>query len=186
MPRPTSVPALTGSQTLYILEKLVDQKKVFGADIREQLAGMWQEMNFLEKRLSELRSMVGSVHPIRSVKKAAKRVVARAKRVTKTPEAAASRKLQGQYILGLLNAPIARRQMRARQFTRDVIDTLGHRLRELRIPSPDDRRAVGVGRRLQSVIDRKETFKRQIRETIRAIEPDIPRTAKGRPGWSMR
>jgi len=89
-------------------------------------------------------------------------------------------------LLGLLNAPITRRQMRARQFTRDVIDTLGHRLREVRIPSPDDRRAVLIGRQLQTVIDRKESFKREIRETIRAIEPDIPRTAKGRPGWSMR
>jgi len=105
MPRRATVPALTGSQALYILEKLVDQKKVSAADVRAQLAGMWQEMNFLENRLSELLGMVGSVHPVRAAKKVAKRVVARAKRAAKTPEAAASRKLQGQYIAYIRQIP---------------------------------------------------------------------------------
>ncbi len=49
------------------------------ADERRHLAGIWQEMNFPEKRLSELRGVVGSVHPVGAAK---------------TPEAAASRNLQ--------------------------------------------------------------------------------------------
>jgi len=105
MPRPAKVPALTGSQAIYVLEKLIDEGKVSAADVRRHLAGMWQEMNFLEKRLSELRSMVGSVHPVRRAKRAIKRAAARVKRVAKTPEAAASRKLQGQYIAYIRQLP---------------------------------------------------------------------------------
>ena len=40
----------------------------------------------------------------------------------------------------LLNAPLVRRQMRAVQFTRDVIDTLGKRLFEIRLPIPKDKK----------------------------------------------
>ena len=38
----------------------------------------------------------------------------------------------------LLNLPIVRQQMRNKQFTRDVIDTLGHRIRECVLPVPKD------------------------------------------------
>jgi type I restriction enzyme M protein len=41
-------------------------------------------------------------------------------------------------LLALLNMPIVRRQMKAKQFTRDVIDTLGKRLYEIAIPVPKD------------------------------------------------
>ncbi|KAA0698100.1 hypothetical protein DTW90_14490 [Neorhizobium sp. P12A] len=47
----------------------------------------------------------------------------------------------------LLNIPIVRKQMRNKQFTRDVIDTLGHRLREVILPVPRDagvREAIGA------------------------------------------
>ena len=39
-------------------------------------------------------------------------------------------------ILGLLNSYIVKRQMRTKQFTRDVIDTLGQRLKEVVLPIP--------------------------------------------------
>jgi hypothetical protein len=105
MPRRAEVPSLTGQQATYILGKLIDEGKVSAADVRRQLAGMWQEMSFLEKRLAELRGMVGSVHPVRRARRAIKRVAARVKRVAKTPEAAASRKLQGQYIAYIRQIP---------------------------------------------------------------------------------
>lgn len=38
----------------------------------------------------------------------------------------------------LLNTPVVRRQMRSKQFTRDVIDTLGQRIREVVLPIPKD------------------------------------------------
>lgn|GEM_PF-95942 len=41
-------------------------------------------------------------------------------------------------LLALLNTPIVRRQMRAKQFTRDIIDTLGKRLFEVVLPIPKD------------------------------------------------
>jgi hypothetical protein len=41
----------------------------------------------------------------------------------------------------LLNLPIVRQQMRNKQFTRDVIDTLGHRIREVVLPVPKDPKA---------------------------------------------
>jgi len=44
----------------------------------------------------------------------------------------------------LLNLSIVRRQMRSKQFTRDVIDTLGHRLREVVLPLPNDKVIRGL------------------------------------------
>ena len=60
---------------------------------------MWQEMSFIEKRLSELRAVAGTAHPVRSVKKAVRKVSKRVRqRREVTPEVAASRKVQGQYL----------------------------------------------------------------------------------------
>jgi hypothetical protein len=42
-------------------------------------------------------------------------------------------------LLALLNCPIVKRQMRAKQFTRDVIDTLGRRIFEVILPIPKDK-----------------------------------------------
>ena len=47
-------------------------------------------------------------------------------------------KMNPYLLLALLNAPIVRRQMRAKQFTRDIIDTLGRRLFEVFLPIPKD------------------------------------------------
>jgi hypothetical protein len=47
--------------------------------------------------------------------------------------------------LGLMNAYIVKRQMRTKQFTRDVIDTLGNRIEEVVLPipkSPELRKAI--------------------------------------------
>ena len=48
-----------------------------------------------------------------------------------TPEA-----LDPHLLLALLWCDVVRRQMRAKRFTRDVIDTLGHRFEELVLPLP--------------------------------------------------
>lgn len=42
-------------------------------------------------------------------------------------------------LLALLNCPIVKRQMRAKQFTRDVIDTLGKRIFEVILPVAKDK-----------------------------------------------
>jgi type I restriction enzyme M protein len=41
-------------------------------------------------------------------------------------------------LFACLNAPIVKRQIRAKQFTQDIIDTLGNRILELRLPIPRD------------------------------------------------
>ncbi len=56
------------------------------------------------------------------------------------------RRLQPALLYAMLNLPFVRRQMRNKQFTRDVIDTLGRRLREVHLPVPKDaevRSAIG-------------------------------------------
>jgi len=52
-------------------------------------------------------------------------------------------------LLGLLNLPLVRRQMRAKQFTRDVIDTLGKRFFEVLIPDPMSQSARLLGGKLR-------------------------------------
>ncbi|MCL4369301.1 MAG: hypothetical protein M1380_00085 [Chloroflexi bacterium] len=56
-------------------------------------------------------------------------------------------------LLALLNCPIVRRQMRSKQFTRDIIDTLGKRIFEVLIPVPKD-------------VDKRLTIARLTRETV--------------------
>ena len=56
------------------------------------------------------------------------------------------KRLSPGWCYALLNLSIVRQQMRNKQFTRDVIDTLGHRIREVFLPVPKDpkvRAAVG-------------------------------------------
>lgn len=45
-------------------------------------------------------------------------------------------------LFALLNSPFVRRQIRNKQFTRDVIDTLGQRLFELVLPLPKSKQAI--------------------------------------------
>lgn len=89
-------------------------------------------------------------------------------------------------LLGLLNLPIVRRQMRARQFTRDVIDTLGKRLLEIRIPNPDDEFSRNLGVEVQTITADSAATKAEIGKVIEKLEPPSPPQVRGRPGWSMR
>ncbi len=58
-------------------------------------------------------------------------------------------------LLALLNCPIVKRQMRAKQFTRDVIDTLGKRIFEVILPIPKDK-------------ELRERIARETRDTVLA------------------
>lgn len=59
-------------------------------------------------------------------------------------------------LLGLLNSYIVKRQMRTKQFTRDVIDTLGQRLREVFIPIPQSETLrQAISRRIKDIIDNR-------------------------------
>jgi len=64
-------------------------------------------------------------------------------------------RLDPYFLLALLNCPIVKRQMRAKQFTRDVIDTLGKRIYEVILPIPKDKRL-------------RDKIARETRETVLA------------------
>lgn len=56
-----------------------------------------------------------------------------------------SKKLDPFLLLALLNAPVVKRQIRSKQFTQDIIDTIGRRLWEVVVPIPqgeDERNAI--------------------------------------------
>lgn len=66
-------------------------------------------------------------------------------------------------LLGLLNSYVVKRQIRTKQFTRDVIDTLGQRLKEVIIPipnSPELRMAISaeVKRIVNNRIEARDTI----------------------------
>lgn len=89
-------------------------------------------------------------------------------------------------LLAFLNLPVVRRQMRARQFTRDVIDTLGYRILEVRIPSPLTSEAEKLAATVADVMAEKAELKRDIWSVVKTLEPPVPALSTGRPGWSMR
>ena len=84
-------------------------------------------------------------------------------------------KLDPYLLLALLNTPIVRRQMRAKQFTRDIIDTLGKRLFEVVLPIPKDaalrRRVAEETRRVIETRVQLRNRAREIALEVEGIEP---------------
>lgn len=89
-------------------------------------------------------------------------------------------------LLLALNLPLVRQQLRARQFTRDVIDTLGKRLLEVMVPPLTSERWRSLGVRLGGAMQRKVSAKTAIGRSIDLLEPPAPKVISGRPSWSMR
>ncbi len=59
-------------------------------------------------------------------------------------------------LLGLLNSYVVKRQIRSRQFTRDVIDTLGKRLADVRLPIPKDAHlSLGISKHVRAVVENR-------------------------------
>ncbi len=79
-------------------------------------------------------------------------------------------------LLALLNAPIVRRQMRAKQFTRDIIDTLGKRLFEVLLPVPKDTGLrARVAKEAREVIETRAKLRDRIKKI--AIQVEEPGTS---------
>ena len=95
-------------------------------------------------------------------------------------------KLSPYALMGILNLPAVRRQMRCKQFTRDVIDTLGPRLLEVRVPPPSSEIAKIMQMIVRTVMGMKGEIKTLMTKAIDPVEPAVPASAVGRPGWSMR
>lgn len=74
-------------------------------------------------------------------------------------------------LLTLLNAPIVRRQMRAKQFTRDIIDTLGKRLFEVLLPIPKDAGICDcIAKETREVIETRAKLRDRIKEIALEVE----------------
>jgi hypothetical protein len=75
--------------------------------------------------------------------------------------------------LGLMNSYIVKRQMRTKQFTRDVIDTLGNRIEEVVLPipkSPELRKAISDA--VREVVESRVWARDTITNLASAIAPD--------------
>ena len=75
-------------------------------------------------------------------------------------------------LLGLLNSYIVKRQIRTKQFTRDVIDTLGQRFKEVVIPIPKSvELKKAISERVHSIISNRV----EARDTILRLSEEIVR-----------
>lgn len=73
-------------------------------------------------------------------------------------------------LIALLNMPIVKAQIRARQFTRDIIDTLGLRLYDVVVPLP---KGDSAKRRVASIAREVVEERAQLRERAKAIVLEI-------------
>jgi type I restriction enzyme M protein len=73
-------------------------------------------------------------------------------------------------LFACLNSPIVKRQIRAKQFTQDIIDTLGNRILEIQLPIPKDE-----GKRRQIAQTTRETVEARValRDKAKRIVLDI-------------
>ena len=63
-----------------------------------------------------------------------------------------------------LNAPIVKAQIRSKQFTQDIIDTLGNRVLELVLPIPRDRKTrENLACRAKEIIERRAQYREEAR-----------------------
>jgi restriction endonuclease S subunit len=74
-------------------------------------------------------------------------------------------------LFGLLNTGVVKRQMRSKQFTRDVIDTLGKRLYEVQLPIPRDKlKSTKIAAQIKRLILEKEQLRQEQREIRNRIQ----------------
>ena len=68
-------------------------------------------------------------------------------------------------LLACLNSPIVKRQIRAKQFTQDIIDTLGRRLWEVVLPIPKAAKTVKrIAEETQEVIETRVRLRNRAKE----------------------
>ena len=126
---------LSAGQAQYILERMVNDRRVSAADVNRYVSDMHREISDLERRLQSLRSAAGAsmssaAQPARrgpgrppgsGAKQASSTAAAAAPRRRRrrgssalTPEQRASRQLQGRYLGLIRQIPATRRAQYAR------------------------------------------------------------------------
>jgi type I restriction enzyme M protein len=73
-----------------------------------------------------------------------------------------------------LNTPVVKAQVRAKQFTQDIIDTLGNRVLELMLPFPRDGKACeSIARRAKEIIERRAQYREEARRLPARLQGTI-------------
>ena len=74
-------------------------------------------------------------------------------------------------LFGILNTSIVKEQIRSKQFTRDVIDTLGKRFNEIILPFPKNKELKKeISSRVKKLIKQKETLRQEQKQIGRTIQ----------------
>ena len=77
-------------------------------------------------------------------------------------------------LLGLLNSYIVKRQIRTKQFTRDVIDTIGQRFKEIVIPIPRDPEIKdSISRRVKAIVHNRIEAREAITTLSKKLTNDL-------------
>jgi type I restriction enzyme M protein len=77
-------------------------------------------------------------------------------------------------LLACLNTTIVKRQVRANQFTQDIIDTLGRRILEVRVPIPRDATdRLRIAAETQEVIETRVRLRNRVKEIAREVEGGV-------------
>jgi type I restriction enzyme M protein len=80
-------------------------------------------------------------------------------------------------LFAALNSPIAKRQIRAKRFTQDIIDTLGNRLGELVLPFPRDcELRTSISKGMQCAITKRAELREEARKLTLDIEGSLAAT----------
>lgn len=75
-------------------------------------------------------------------------------------------------LFALLNLPFVHRQIRSKQFTRDVIDTLGRRIEELILPVPKDANdSVAIVSSLGALLQKRGTLHVEMQRIVEELYP---------------
>ena len=80
-------------------------------------------------------------------------------------------KLNPWLLFASLNSPMVKRQIKAKQFTQDIIDTLGRRLFEIQLPIPKDKKQrEQIARETQRIIETRIELRNQATAVTLAVE----------------
>jgi len=74
-------------------------------------------------------------------------------------------------LFAALNVPIVKRQIRAKQFTQDIIDTIGQRLGEIIIPIPKDVKAAdNIAAQTKEIIEKRAELRNRAKAVVLELQ----------------
>jgi type I restriction enzyme M protein len=77
-------------------------------------------------------------------------------------------------LLAVLNSPIVKRQMRAKQFTQDIIDSLGRRISELVLPVPKDEQVrTKIADQTREIVETRAALRTKARQVGLLVMGDV-------------